>query len=52
MLQLDNINDFEWRRLVERLDKGVAEAARSYLSQLLFPLAIIIPAVTIAYLIL
>lgn len=34
MLQLDNINDFEWRRLVERLDKGVAEAARSYLSQL------------------
>ena len=24
MLQLDNINDFEWRRLVERLDKGVA----------------------------
>ena len=34
MLQLDNINDFEWRRLVERLDRGVAEAARNYLSQL------------------
>ena len=27
MLQLDNINDFEWRRLVERLDKAVAVAA-------------------------
>ena len=34
MLQLDSINDFEWRRLVERLDKGVAESARSYLTQL------------------
>lgn len=34
MLRLENINDFEWRRVVERLDKGVAEAARSYLAQL------------------
>jgi SAM-dependent methyltransferase len=34
MLQLDKINDFEWRRLVERLDRGVAESARSYLAQL------------------
>ena len=34
MLRLENINDFEWRHLIERLDKGVAEAARSYLAQL------------------
>jgi SAM-dependent methyltransferase len=34
MLQLNNVSDFAWRRLVERLDKGVAEAARRYLSNL------------------
>lgn len=34
MLQLENVNDYEWRRLVEALDKGVAEATRGYLAQL------------------
>ena len=34
MLQLDSLSDFEWRRLVERLDKAVAEAARDYLRHL------------------
>jgi len=34
MLRLDDINDFEWRRLVERLDLAVAESARAYLAQL------------------
>lgn len=34
MLQLDSLGDFEWRRLIERLDKGVAGAARAYLRSL------------------
>lgn len=34
MLRLESLNDFEWRRLVERLDKAVAEAARDYLRHL------------------
>lgn len=34
MLQLDNVTDFEWRRLIERLDKAVAESARLYLQSL------------------
>lgn len=34
MLRLESLSDFEWRRLVERLDKAVAEAAREYLRQL------------------
>lgn len=34
MLRLDDINDFEWRRIVERLDLAVAESARAYLAQL------------------
>jgi SAM-dependent methyltransferase len=34
MLQLENIDEFEWRRAVERLDRGVAELARAYLTQL------------------
>jgi SAM-dependent methyltransferase len=34
MLRLESLNDFEWRRLVERLDKAMAEAARDYLRHL------------------
>jgi SAM-dependent methyltransferase len=34
MLQLDSISEFEWRRVVERLDMGVTESSRSYLAQL------------------
>ncbi len=34
MLRLESFNDFEWRRLVERLDKAVAAAARDYLRHL------------------
>ncbi len=34
MLRLESLNDFEWRRLVERLDKAVAAAARDYLRHL------------------
>lgn len=34
MLQLESLNDFEWRLLVERLDKAVTEAARDYLRHL------------------
>jgi SAM-dependent methyltransferase len=34
MLQLKDINEFEWRRVVERLDRGVAEFARGYLARL------------------
>ena len=34
MLQLESLNEFEWRRLIERLDKAVAEAARGYLRHL------------------
>lgn len=34
MLQLSNLNEFEWRRIVERLDRGVSELARAYLAQL------------------
>ncbi len=34
MLQLENVSDFEWRRLIEGLDKAVAQAARDYLSSL------------------
>ncbi|MDP2674250.1 MAG: hypothetical protein Q8Q00_04995 [Dehalococcoidia bacterium] len=34
MLQLESLSDFEWRRLVERLDKAVAKAARDYLRHL------------------
>ena len=34
LLRLDSLSDFEWRRLVERLDKAVAEAARDYLRHL------------------
>lgn len=30
MLQLDSISEFEWRRVVERLDMGVTESSRSY----------------------
>ncbi len=35
MLQLDNVGDFEWRRLIEKLDQGVGEAAHGYLNSLL-----------------
>ena len=31
MLRLESLNDLEWRRLIERLDMSVAEAAREYL---------------------
>jgi SAM-dependent methyltransferase len=34
MLRLDDINDFEWRRIVERLDLAVAESVRAYLADL------------------
>lgn len=34
MLQLESVSDFEWRRLIERLDKAVAEASRQYLRSL------------------
>ena len=34
MLQLEHMSDLEWRRLIERLDRGVAEAARAYLGSL------------------
>lgn len=34
MLRLESLNDFEWPRLIERLDKAVAEAARDYLRHL------------------
>jgi SAM-dependent methyltransferase len=34
MLRRESLNDFEWRRLVERLDKAVAAAARNYLRHL------------------
>lgn len=34
MLRLDDISDFEWRRIVERLDKAVSESARAYLAHL------------------
>ncbi len=34
MLRLESLNDFEWRRLIERLDRAVAAAARDYLRHL------------------
>ncbi len=34
MLRLESLNDFEWRRLIERLDKAVAAAVREYLRHL------------------
>lgn len=34
MLRLDDIDDFTWRRIVERMDIAVAESARAYLAQL------------------
>ncbi len=34
MLQSDRLSVFEWRQLVERLDRAVAEAARGYMKQL------------------
>jgi SAM-dependent methyltransferase len=34
MLRLNGLNDFEYRRLTERLDKAVAAAARDYLRHL------------------
>ncbi len=34
MLTLDTLSNYEWRRLHERLDKAVAEAALSYLRKL------------------
>lgn len=35
MITIKNLNDYEWRRLHERLDKGVAEAALGYLRKLI-----------------
>ncbi len=34
MLQLENLGDFEWRNVIDRLDRSVAEACRWYLSRL------------------
>jgi SAM-dependent methyltransferase len=34
MLRRNGLNDYEWRRLHERLDRAVAEAARVYLQRL------------------
>jgi|GEM_PF-2709756 len=34
MLRSDRLSVFEWRRLVQKLDRAVAEAARGYLMQL------------------
>jgi len=34
MLRLESLNDFEWRRLVERLDMAVSAAASKYLRHL------------------
>lgn len=34
MLQLENLGDFEWRNVIDRLDRSVAESCRWYLHRL------------------